>query len=68
MFRLLRFIVFFLIGYKLLKLLFNASKADKQSSASNQTPNENLHNQSGQQPYSNDKFDDAELIDYEEVK
>ena len=68
MFRLLRYIVFFLIGYKLLKTLFNASNANNKSAAAEPAANSNLHSSPGQQHNNNNKFEDAELIDYEEVK
>jgi hypothetical protein len=68
MFRLLRYIVIFLIGYKLLKQLFNASNANGNPQAPNNNPGASVPNNAGKNNSVTDKFNDAELIDYEEVK
>ena len=71
MFRILEYIVFFLLGYKVLKVLFaeNKPKQRVQSSTPNQHINFNDNQQAKTTSTSNkSKFNDAEFIDYEEVK
>jgi hypothetical protein len=70
MFRLFEFIVFLLLGYKLLRLLFEGSPSPKpqQTQQRQDFSNHNHYQSQGTSTPSPDKFDDAEFIDYEEVK
>ncbi len=67
----LRYIILFLIGYKIFKMLFGQNENRKSVSPSKQTPplnNTNSYHQDTYQKPTHSNFDDAELIDYEEVK
>lgn len=70
MFRFFKYIVLFILGYKLLKTLF----ADNQPSQGNTQPpqpqpnNHQYFNSTTSSTPQTSKYDDAELIDYEEVK
>lgn len=73
MFRFFEFIVFFLIGYKIIRMVFSEIKPQQKvrSAAPNQHINSNPYKQqqrttTASKPTSS--FDDAEFIDYEEVK
>lgn len=69
MFRFLRYIVFFLLGYKVLKVLFAEDKP--RQTVPPTMPKQNINTDNFQQKSSatvNSKFNDAEYIDYEEVK
>lgn len=69
MFRFFEFIVFFLIGYKIIRMVFAEIKPKQKvrQAAPNQHINSNTYQQrTTPKPASN--FDDAEFIDYEEVK
>jgi len=73
MIRFLEYIVFFLLGYKLLKILFVDGKPKQRVQPQN--PNQNINSNNNYQQTktnaasnTNSKFNDAEFIDYEEVK
>jgi hypothetical protein len=69
MFRFFEFIVFFLIGYKIIRMVFSEirPKQKVRSTAQNQNINSNTYQQRTTPKPASD-FDDAEFIDYEEVK
>ncbi len=69
MFQVFRYIIFFLVGYKIIKLIFgnNTRQKSVQPPSKRQPLNTvNQHQYSNTKPASN--FDDAEFIEYEEVK
>jgi hypothetical protein len=69
MFQVFRYIIFFLVGYKIIKLIFGNNARQKSVEPPSKRQSINTVNQ---QQYSNAKpasnFDDAEFIEYEEVK
>ena len=68
MFRFFRYIALFLLGYKVIKMLF--ADENQQQKVSPTPPRQNINNNHQQHntPLNNSKFSDAEVIDYEEVK
>lgn len=70
MFRFLKYIVFFILGYKIIKMVFAEDKPNQNipPSPPRQKINNNNQQQQNNHSTSNSKFDDAEFIDYEEVK
>ncbi len=68
MFRFFEYIVFLVIGYKIIRMLFadNNAKQKVQPPEQKQTIYNNHQQQNNTAP--NQKFNDAEFIDYEEVK
>ena len=69
MFRFFEFLVFFLIGYKIIRMVFAEIKPQQKvrSSTQNHNINSNTYQQrTAPKPASN--FDDAEFIEYEDVK
>ena len=69
MFRFFKYIVLFVLGYKVLKMLFaeNQSQQKVPQTPPKPTINSNNYQQNTtSSPYS--KFSDAEAIDYEEIK
>lgn len=69
MFRFFRYIALFLLGYKVLKMLF--ADDNQQQRVSTTPPRQNINNNNQQQQNTspnNSKFSDAEFIDFEEVK
>ncbi|HMZ34817.1 MAG TPA: hypothetical protein PK035_11775 [Chitinophagales bacterium] len=71
MFRFFKYIVLFILGYKALKMLFAQMQTPEKVEPA--PPRQNIkNNQQQQQQHYNtaakQKFNDAELIDYEEVK
>lgn len=68
MFRFFRYIALFLLGYKVIKMLF--ADENQQQKVSPTPPRQNINNNHQQHntPPNNSKFSDAEVIDYEEVK
>ncbi|MEN9447382.1 MAG: hypothetical protein RJA25_672 [Bacteroidota bacterium] len=69
MFRLFKYIVLFVLGYKVLKTLFAENKPTPQKSTP-PPPNHQQHFQSKATSSTpiDTKYNDAELIDYEEIK
>lgn len=68
MFRFFKYIIIFLAGYKLLKMLFAQTQ---QQRVEPRPPRQNINNNNqpqNQQTAPQTKFKDAEFIDYEEVK
>lgn len=68
MFRFFKYIILFVLGYKVIKMLF---AENKQQRVEPTPPRQNINNnnqQQKQQATPNTKFNDAEFIDYEEVK
>ncbi|MCB0506950.1 MAG: hypothetical protein R2739_05025 [Chitinophagales bacterium] len=71
MFRFFKYIIIFIAGYKLIKMIwegFHQEDKEINQAPSRQTIYQNQQQQTQQQATSNSKFNDAELIDYEEVK
>jgi hypothetical protein len=67
MFRFLNYIVLFIVGYKIIKMVFAENKPNRNVPPS--PPRQNINADNFQQTTSsNSKFNDAELIDYEEIK
>ncbi len=69
MFRFFEFLVFFLIGYKIIRMVFAEIKPQQKvrSTTQNQHVNSNTYQQRTT-PKTASNFDDAEFIEYEEVK
>lgn len=67
MFRFLKYIVLFILGYKVIKELFKDTSKEKTVPPAQGKQNIHFDNQQNTSS-SPSKFDDAELIDYEEVK
>lgn len=70
MFRFFKYIVIFIAGYKLVKMVMAQLQPQERVEPTPTRQNIN-HNNQYQQPTSNpspSKFNDAELIDYEEIK
>ncbi len=69
MFRFLKFIVLFILGYKVIKMIFAENKPKQTVPPSPIRQNIHPDNfQQNTQPPTHSKFNDAEVIDYEEVK
>ncbi len=70
MFRLLEFIVLFLLAYKLINELFGRSRkvVQQDNSSARKTVGEEIHHTSGQSATKHPRYDNAESIDFEEVK
>ena len=69
MFRFFKYIILFILGYKVIKMLFAEVKPQQKVPQTPPKPNINANGyQQNQQATSKPKFNDAELIDYEEVK
>ncbi|MFN8236661.1 MAG: hypothetical protein U0T77_00705 [Chitinophagales bacterium] len=68
MFRFLKYIVLFILGYKVIKELFKESPEERAVPPATGKQNIHLNNQQHTAPSTPSKFNDAELIDYEEVK
>ena len=67
MFRFLRYIVLFILGYKVIKMVFSENKPNQTVPPS--APKQNINSDNFHQKTTPDsKFNDAELIDFEEVK
>lgn len=66
MFRFFKYIILFILGYKVIKMLFAEEKP--QQKVPQTPPKPNINTNGYQQTSANPKFNDAELIDYEEVK
>jgi len=67
MFRFFKYIVLFLLGYKVLKTLFAEEPRPQRNVAPPQQPQDN-HQHINNSGITSSKYNDAELIDYEEVK
>ena len=68
MFRFFKYIVLFVLGYKVLKMLFAENQSHQKVPQTPPKPNINSNNHNQQQNPQTSKFNDAEFIDYEEVK
>jgi hypothetical protein len=69
MFQVLRYIIFFLLGYKVIKTLFSDSARQRTVQPPRQRqPINTAHQQQNSNPKPASNFDDAEFIEYEEVK
>ena len=66
MFRFLKYIILFVVGYKVLKMIFAVNKPKQTVPPT--TPKQNINPENFQPKTATSKFNDAELIDYEEVK
>lgn len=69
MFRFFKYIVLFILGYKVIKMLF--AEYYKQDAVAPTPPKSNINSNNHQQnptTTSHSKFNDAEAIEYEEVK
>ena len=66
MLRFLKYIMLFVLGYKVLKMIFADNKTKQTVPPS--TPKQNINSDNFQEKTTTSKFNDAELIDYEEVK
>lgn len=69
MFRFLKYIVLFLVGYKVIKMLFAENQSRQRVPQT--PPKSNISSDNHQQNTTasqNSKFGDAEAIDYEEVR
>jgi hypothetical protein len=68
MFRFLNYIVLFILGYKIIKMVFAENKPKRNVPPSPPRQHINTDNHQQKTTSNNSKFNDAELIDYEEVK
>jgi hypothetical protein len=66
MLRFLKYIMLFVVGYKVLKMIFAEIKPKQTVPPS--TPKQNINSDNFQQKTATSKFNDAEVIDYEEIK
>lgn len=69
MFRFFKYLIIFIAGYKIVRMLF--AQMQPQERVEPSPPRQNINNNYQQQnnhTTSTSKFNDAELIDYEEVK
>lgn len=68
MFRFLKYIVLFILGYKIIKMVFAENKPKQTVPPSPPRQHINTDNSQQKSTSNNSKFNDAEFIDYEEVK
>ncbi len=68
MFRFFKYIVLFILGYKVIKMLFAEEKPSGRVAPNPPKDNINVNNPPQHASNGHSKFDGAELIDYEEVK
>lgn len=66
MFRFFKYIIIFIAGYKLIKMLF--AQMQPQERVEPAPPRQNINDDNFQATTNSTKFNDAELIDFEEVK
>ena len=66
MFRFFKYIVLFILGYKVIKMLF--AQTQPQQKVPQTPPKSNINSNNHQQNPQPSKFNDAEVIDYEEIK
>lgn len=68
MFRFLKYIILFILGYKVIKELFKESPEERAVPPVQNKQNIHFNNQQHTSQSTPSKFNDAELIDYEEIK
>lgn len=68
MFKLLKYIIIILLGYKIFNEFFGKKKKSLSKTPQRQNVDTNKTSQTSNITNSNDKFDDAETIEYEELK